>query len=71
MSRGYVGKPTIARGSYECSREVLISAKREATKAARDLGYGNETIEKIRNANSVIEVSTIMKTRRKEMMEDD
>lgn len=46
------------------SRE-LYNYKRKATKAAKELGYEDEVIERIKNAISVPEVARIMTTARK------
>ena len=47
------------------SREALTSTQREAVKAARDLGYGDEVVTRIKAATNIIEVANIMKTARR------
>lgn len=46
--------------------ESLSNYKSQASKAARDLGYGHETIKSIRTAKSLGEIERIMRTARKE-----
>ena len=52
------------------SREMFSSAKRDAIKAARDLGYGDMTIELLRKAETITGITNIMKTARKEHIEE-
>ena len=65
-----MGRAVTLKSSYELHGDSITHYKREAIRAAKDLGYGEATVDKIRNAGSVVEVSIIMKTRRKELMED-
>lgn len=54
---------------YEITRdsrmEGLSSAKKEAKKAAKGLGYGDNVIDAISNATSESEVTRIMRNARK------
>lgn len=57
---GYSDKP---------HRPVGVAYKTQAIKAAIDLHYGYEVVEKIENAKSDAEITRIMKTERKKRLE--
>ncbi len=56
--------PVIKRTNHETISRSIIFEKRQGVRAAKQLGYGEECVEKINNAETISEIYRILQTYR-------
>ena len=54
----------VKRANHEMISRSIIFEKRQGARAAKQLGYGEECVEKINNAETISEIYRILQTYR-------